>query len=114
MRAKTAIRISIISVTIANVDRPWPRMAETRPSVAPEKLRICENVVAPRMMNMIMPEMAVAPLSDFIRAFRLSTRYTAATAMVASAPRAADSVGVAKPPDMAPTTTAKMAPSGTT
>jgi hypothetical protein len=24
--------------------------------------------VAPRMMNMIMPEMAVAPLSDFIRA----------------------------------------------
>ena len=49
-------------------------MAETSPSVAPEKLKICENVVAPRMMNMIMPEMAVAPLSDFIRACKLSTR----------------------------------------
>ena len=34
--------------------------------------------------------------------------------MVASAPSAADSVGVANPPDMAPTTTAKMAISGTT
>ena len=31
------------------------------PSVAPEKLRICENVVAPRMMNRIMPEIATVP-----------------------------------------------------
>ena len=37
-----------------------------------------------------------------------------ATAIVASAPSAADSVGVAKPPDMAPTTTAKMPISGIT
>ena len=49
-------------------------MVETSPSVAPEKLRICENVVAPRMMNMIMPEMAIAPLSDFISASSVSAR----------------------------------------
>ncbi len=35
------------------------------PSVAPEKLRICENVVAPRMMNSIIPEMATVPCSAF-------------------------------------------------
>ena len=68
------IRISIISATTRNGDRPWPRMAETMPSVAPEKLRICENVVAPRMMNRIMPEMATVPLSDFRSAAASATR----------------------------------------
>ena len=43
-------------------------------SVAPEKLRICENVVAPRIMNRIMPEIAVVPRSDFISASMVSTR----------------------------------------
>ena len=44
------------------------------PSVAPEKLRICENVVAPRMMNRIIAEIMTVPLSDAASAFRVSTR----------------------------------------
>ena len=50
------ISSSIMPASIANGDRPCPKMLETMPSVAPEKLRICENVVAPRMMNRIIAE----------------------------------------------------------
>jgi hypothetical protein len=49
---------------IAPGDRPCPMMPETMPSVAPEKLRICENVVAPRMMNRIIAEIITVPLPD--------------------------------------------------
>ena len=63
-----------MSATTPSAESPCPRMADTSPSVAPEKLRICENVVAPRMMNIIMLEMAVVPFSDFISVSRLSLR----------------------------------------
>jgi hypothetical protein len=52
----------------------------------PEKLKICEKMVAPKMMYRI----------------------------VAAEPSAAASVGVARPPDIAPTTTAKMPINGMT
>ena len=40
------------------------------PSVAPEKLRICENVVAPRMMNRIMAEIVDRAAQRLVRAPR--------------------------------------------
>ena len=40
----------------------------------PEKDRICENVVAPTMMNRIMPEMLAVPLSACSRFSIVSAR----------------------------------------
>ena len=68
------ISSSIIPARTARRGSCWPRIAETMPSVAPEKLRICENVVAPRMMNRIMPEIAMVPCSAFTIASMLSAR----------------------------------------
>ena len=39
-----------------------------------EKLKICENVVAPTMMNRIMPEIATVPRKAFIMFEALSAR----------------------------------------
>ena len=75
----------------------------------PENDRICENVVAPTMMNRIMPEMAAVPRSACIRfSQRERSGRRAPAATVASAPSAADSVGVAQPADIAPTTMTKI------
>jgi len=49
-------------------------MAETMPCVAPEKLRICENVIAPKIMKRIMPEIATVPRRARIRFSKFSTR----------------------------------------
>ena len=68
------IRSAIMPATTAKVDKPWPRIDDTMPSVAPEKLRICEKVVAPRMMNRIMPEIAAVPRSARISAASVSAR----------------------------------------
>ncbi len=53
-------------------DRPPPVIAETRPLEAPEKLRICEKVVAPTMMKRIIPEMPMVPRSEARRLARVS------------------------------------------
>ena len=37
------------------------------PLTTPEKLSTCEKVVAPTMMNRIVPETATVPVSAFIR-----------------------------------------------
>src|SRR6266849_6229722 len=42
------IKSDIIPARIAKGESCWPKTADMMPSVAPEKLRICENVVAPR------------------------------------------------------------------
>jgi hypothetical protein len=42
--------------------------------VAPEKLRTCEKVVAPMMMNRMTPEIAAVPSSAFISARKVSER----------------------------------------
>ena len=44
------------------------------PLVAPEKLSTCEKVVAPRMMNRIVPDTATVPVSAFIRFATVSAR----------------------------------------
>ena len=61
-------------MTIAVADRPWPETSATMPLVAPEKLSTCENVVAPRMMNRIVPDTATVPVSAFIRLAKVSAR----------------------------------------
>ena len=68
------ISISIIPTMIRLVDRPWPVMSSTRPLLAPENDRICAKVVAPRMMNKIMPEIPAVPLSALITASQVNTR----------------------------------------
>ena len=49
-------------------------MDATRPLVAPEKVRTCENVVAPMMMNRITPEMAAVPRRASARPAQVSER----------------------------------------
>src|SRR5260370_38031680 len=60
------------------------------------------------MMTRIMREMAAVPRKACMRFLRLSERYAAASAIVKSAPIAADSVGVAQPADIEATTTTKI------
>src|SRR5205814_5196567 len=86
----------------------------TMPLVAPEKLSTWENVVAPMMMNRMMPETATVPISAFISAGQVRLRYSMAATMVPEAPSAAASVGVAQPAVMAPTTMPKISTSGST
>ena len=58
----------------AQPGRPEPWIIETRPLVAPENDRICEKVVAPRMMNRMTPEMAVVPISALTSAAQVRLR----------------------------------------
>ena len=44
-------------------------MNRTSPLLAPENDRICENVVAPTMMNRIIPDTVAAPRSAASRFF---------------------------------------------
>ena len=59
---------------IAVADSPCPETSATMPLVAPEKLSTCEKVVAPRMMNRIVPDTATVPVSAFIRFANVSAR----------------------------------------
>ena len=68
------ISSSIIPARIANGVSPAPRMCETMPSVAPEKLRICEKVVAPRMMKRIIAEMPTVPRNALSSAEKVRER----------------------------------------
>ena len=68
------ISISIMPTTIMSVDRPWPVMYCTMPPLAPENDKICAKVVAPRMMNRIMPEMPAVPLSALSTASHVKAR----------------------------------------
>ena len=61
-------------ITIAVAERPCPEMSVTMPLVAPEKLSTCEKMVAPRMMNRIVPDTATVPVSAFIRFATVSAR----------------------------------------
>ncbi len=51
--------------------RPEPEMSSTSPLLAPENDRICEKVVAPRMMKRISPEIAAVPRRAANRFFRV-------------------------------------------
>ena len=66
------------------------------------------------MMKRIIADTATVPFSDCSRMRQLSARYARASTTVASAPMAADSVGVPQPAAIAPTTTAKIETSGST
>ena len=70
--------------------------------------------MAPTMMKRITPEMPAVPSRAFSKPSQVSARYIAATSTVATAPMAADSVGVAQPAAMARITTTKMMTSGIT
>src|SRR5713226_1020960 len=62
---------SIIAAITASGVSPSPAITSTSPLLAPENDRICENVVAPTMMNRIMPEMAaVQRLEESVEAER--------------------------------------------
>ena len=50
-----------MAATTTQGSRAWPVIHCTKPLLAPENDRICENVVAPTMMNKIMPEMLTVP-----------------------------------------------------
>jgi hypothetical protein len=49
-------------------------IAATRPLVAPEKVRIWANVVAPTMMKRMIPEMPAVPMSARMRFDHVSAR----------------------------------------
>ena len=52
---------AIMAATTTQGASAWPVIHCTKPLLAPEKERICENVVAPTMMNKIMPLMLTVP-----------------------------------------------------
>ena len=66
--------MSIIPAMMAMGPKPVSVMASTMPFDAPEKVRICANVVAPMMIRRIIPEIAIVPRSDFISAATESAR----------------------------------------
>ena len=74
MKQPSSSRISSMTISTDQGDRPPPWTSATRPLVAPENARICENVVAPMMMNRMMPEMAAVPISALSRLSQLSER----------------------------------------
>ena len=82
--------------------------------VAPEKAKICEKVVAHATMRSTAPLITAAPSSACLKFFNVSDRYMAQIPIVAAAPSAADSVGVAKPATIPPTTTTKITINGNT
>src|SRR5581483_7806985 len=51
-------RTTIMPAMMTTVGRPCAPTRPTMPLVAPEKLRTCENVVAPIMMNRMVPDTA--------------------------------------------------------
>jgi hypothetical protein len=55
-------------------DRPCAETSPTMPLVAPEKLSTWANVVAPMMMNRMMPDTATVPRSAFISAAQVRLR----------------------------------------
>ena len=59
-------------ITVA--ESPCAETRPTMPLVAPEKLRTWENVVAPMMMNRMMPDTATVPVSAFISAAQVRLR----------------------------------------
>ena len=61
-------------MTIAVAESPWPEINATMPLVAPEKLKTWLKIVAPRMMNRIVPDTATVPVSAFIRFATVSAR----------------------------------------
>ena len=68
------ISTSIMAAITAPGGRPRSAMISTRPLLAPENDRICEKVVAPTMMNRIIPEIAAVPRSAFNRFCTVSAR----------------------------------------
>ena len=74
MNRPRKISMASMPTTMVLADRPEPTMAWTSPLVAPEKLRICENVVAPRMMNRIIAEITSVPCSAANRRRGVSAR----------------------------------------
>ena len=106
--------IAIMPASTAHAGKPAPCTSATMPLVAPENDRICENVVAPMMMNRMMPVIAAVPLSACAIAFQVRLLYSRQTSTVASTPSAADSVGVAQPADIATMTRMKISTSGVT
>ena len=59
--------MSSMPTSAENGSSPAACTASTIPCVAPEKVRICANVVAPTMMKRTMPEIAAVPSSAFMR-----------------------------------------------
>ena len=55
-------------------DSPCAETSPTMPLVAPEKLSTCAKVVAPMMMNRIVPDTATVPVSAFISAAQVRLR----------------------------------------
>ena len=74
MKQPSTSRMAIITSSTPKGDSPEPCTSVTSPLVPPEKLRICEKVVAPMTMNRIIPEMAAVPRSESSNAFQLSER----------------------------------------
>ena len=68
------ISTSIITAMSASGGRPSVAMISTIPLLAPEKDRICEKVIAPTMMNRIIPEMLAVPRSASTRFCKVSAR----------------------------------------
>ena len=68
------ISISIIAAIRPIGGSPSLLIDSTTPLLAPENDRICEKVVAPRMMNRIIPEMLAVPRSASTRFCKESAR----------------------------------------
>ncbi len=67
-------RITIMPISTVYIDSPCPAIRLTMPLVAPLKLSTCAKVVAPTMMNRMVPETATVPSSAFIRLVAVSLR----------------------------------------
>ena len=60
-------RISSIAITRASTGSPRSVTSPIKPLTTPEKLSTCAKVVAPTMMNRMVPDTATVPVSAFIR-----------------------------------------------
>ena len=67
-------RISSIAIMSAVTESSIPVTSPTRPLTTPEKLSTCAKVVAPTMMNRIVPDTATVPVSAFIRLAKVRLR----------------------------------------
>ena len=76
----------------------------TRPVVAPEKASTLLKVEAPRIIMNIITVTRVAPSNDFTITPAVRQRKQAARIITPAMPQAADSVGVAHPSMIMPTT----------
>ena len=83
-------------------------MSNESPEDASEKASIWEKVMDPQMMNNVITLKRTVCLTEVTKLDHLSDLYPAATARDEIVPRAADSVGVAIPVTILPTTTKKI------